>query len=392
MVAGRLHAITWAAWALAAAFTVQLAPNPVYVAAVIGIAFLAVETHRREGPTASAFPVLVGLSLAFALLRVVLTALTTHGVGQVLVTLPEATLPRLLGGFTVGGSVEVPVVVQAAVEGFAVVGIVAAFAAFNAVASPHELLQAAPRAFHEPGLVVTVALAFVPATLAAIESTREADRARTGGRAVRRGRMLRLVVPVVETGLERAVALAESMDARGFARAPATRADRVAGWFGLVGLLGLGGCFVALVGQRRSLAAGLALAGATSLAVAVAAASAGPRPTRYRARRLARLDALVLAAVAACPAGVALVDRAGDDTLVWATDPLRFPPVSPVVLLVLALLAVPCLTPAERPAAVPGPLPDRSGGRAEGPAAGVPADEGTAGVGPTRAAGRAEVP
>ena len=76
-----------------------------------------------------------------------------------------------------------------------------------------------PRAFFELGLVIVVALAFVPSTLAAIHDVRDADRARTGGKVVRRGRLLRQVVPVLELGLERAVTLAESMDSRGFARA-----------------------------------------------------------------------------------------------------------------------------------------------------------------------------
>jgi energy-coupling factor transport system permease protein len=340
--AGRLHAITWALWALSAALTVQLAPNPVYVVVVIGIAFLAVETHHLEGPTARAFPVLVGIAVVFAALRVVLTALTTHGVGQVLFTLPEATLPKVLGGFTVGGTIEAPVVALAAAEGLAVIGVIAAFAAFNAVASHAELLQVAPRAFHEPGLVVTVALAFVPATLGAIEAARDADLARTGGVVVRRGRLTRLVIPVVETGLEKAVALAESMDARGFARGGATRLDRLAGWLGLAGLLALAGSFVALIGRANPTAIGLSAAGTTLLVGAVVAASAGPRPTRYRPRRLARLDVLVMAVVLVCPVGVSVLAVQGDDSLRWATSPLAFPSVSPVLLVLLAFLAAPC--------------------------------------------------
>ena len=43
-----------------------------------------------------------------------------------------------------------------------------------------------PRAFHELGLVVTIALAFVPSTLAALRASRESDRARTGGVVVRK--------------------------------------------------------------------------------------------------------------------------------------------------------------------------------------------------------------
>jgi len=114
------------------------------------------------------------------------------------------------------------------------VAIMAVFGAFNAVVSHHELVQAAPRAFHEVGLIVVVALAFVPSTIESVRAVREADRARTGGRAVRRGRLVRQVVPVLERGLEKALALAESMDsrARGRAAGGRRRAAACAGWAG----------------------------------------------------------------------------------------------------------------------------------------------------------------
>ena len=50
-------------------------------------------------------------------LRVFLLLLTTHVGGTAFVTVPEATLPRLLGGFTVGGPLEWPVLWQAAAIG-----------------------------------------------------------------------------------------------------------------------------------------------------------------------------------------------------------------------------------------------------------------------------------
>ena len=147
-----------------------------------------------------------------------------------LFTTPHFGLPRLLGGFTVGGPVALPIVLHSLAEGFAIVGVMAVFGAFNAVVSHSELVQSTPRAFYELGLVVVVALAFVPSTLGAIQDVRDADRARTGGRVVRRGRLLRQIVPVLELGLERAVTLSESMDARGFAaRAPARATTRPAG-------------------------------------------------------------------------------------------------------------------------------------------------------------------
>lgn len=338
-----LHALTWLLWAIAAAASVQLAPSPVYVALVIVVALLVVEAHRLDTTLSKAFPVLVGLGVVFAVLRVVLTTLTTHGgaASDVWFTLPSGQLPRVLGGFTVGGTIEGQVVLQSAGQAFAVVGILAAFGAFNAVAAHHELLQSAPRAFHEPGLIVTVALAFVPSVMRAVSDAREADRARTGGRVVRRGRLVRLTVPIVESGLERALALAESMDSRGFARNAPGRGEQAAGWLGLASMLALGAAFVALVGRASTLALAAGLAGLVGLAVAVLISSRAAAPSRYRPRRAARADVVVAVTAMAAPGGLSLLSALGDTTLSWAPYPIRFPPLSFGAVACLALLAAP---------------------------------------------------
>ncbi len=339
-----LHAGTWLLWAAAAAASVQLAPSPVYVALVVGISVVVVEAHRLDGTLAKAFPVLVGLGVAFAFLRVGLTALTTHGglPGEAWFTLPQARLPRVLGGFTVGGTIEGPVVLHAAAEAFAVVGVLAAFGAFNAVAAHHELLQSSPRAFHEPGLIVMVALAFVPSTVRAVADARAADLARTGGQVVRRGRLVRRTVPIVESGLERALALAESMDARGFARLAPTRHDRGAAWLAFASMAALAGAFVALVGRSSTWALVAGLAGVVGLAAAIALSSRAARTTRYRPRPVTPLDIGVGLAALGAPIGLAVLHATGQRGLVWtAVAPLRFPSFSPWPALCLALLAVP---------------------------------------------------
>jgi energy-coupling factor transport system permease protein len=337
------HAGVWLVWALAAAAVISLAPSPVYVALVIGIAALAVTAHARPGPYAKAFPLLVGVGVFFAVVRTLLTAVTTHGVGDVLFTTPQFTLPQLLGGFTVGGPIELPVVLQSLAEGFAIVGVMAVFGAFNAVVSHSELVQSTPRAFYEVGLVVVVALAFVPSTLSAIADVREADRARTGGRVVRRGRLLRQLVPVLELGMERAVTLAESMDARGFARAGAGPRDHIAGWLGVGSLLSLGGAFVALVGESRTVAAILGLAGVIGLAAAVLLASSGTQRARYRPRRMTAVDWLAALATLAAPVAMAVCSIAGDNSLFWFTSPLRWPTLDVLPALALLPLLVPVM-------------------------------------------------
>jgi len=306
---------------------------------VIGIAALIVQVHGSDGPFARAFPVLLGLGVVFMVIRVALTAATTHtGVGTVLFTTPSFTLPQLLGGFTVGGPVEAEVLFQAAAEGFVVVGVMAVFGAFNAVVSHYELVQSTPRAFYELGLVVTVALAFVPSTIQAIAAVREADRARTGGRVVRRGRLVRQAIPVLESGMERAVSLAESMDARGFAYGGASPLDRVAGWAGFGALLALGGSFVALVGQTALVALVLAAVGGALLLVAVWAASAARHRSRYRPRRFTAPDAAMAGLSLLAPLGIAVLSAWGAPTLTWAASPLHWPGFT--VLPVIALTAL----------------------------------------------------
>jgi energy-coupling factor transport system permease protein len=344
---GTWHAGVWLVWALAAAACIELAPNPIYVALVIGVACLAVSIHARPGPYARAFPILLAVGVLFAVVRTLLTVATTHGVGDVLFTTPHFGLPQLLGGFTVGGSVELPIILQSLAEGFAIVGVMGVFGAFNAVVSHSELVQSTPRAFYEVGLVVVVALAFVPSTLSAISDVRDADRARTGGRIIRRGRLLRQIVPVLELGLERAVTLAESMDARGFARAGASPRDRAAGWWGVASLLMLGGAFVALIGRADTVAAVLGLGGAIGLVAAILLASSGTRRARYRPRRMSTPDWCVAASTLIAPVAMAACSIGGDTSLVWFANPLTWPAlhVLPAVAL-LPLLAPVFLRPA----------------------------------------------
>jgi energy-coupling factor transport system permease protein len=329
-------------WALAGVAAVELAPNPLYVAIVVGAAAIVVQAHAVDSALARAFPAIVALGLAFGLVRVILTAVTVHGTGSALLTTPTFTLPRLLGGFEVGGPVNTAVLAHAAADAWVIVGVMAVFGAFNAVVSHYELVRVAPRAFYELGLVVTVALAFVPTTLGAVRAVREADRARTGGRVVRRGRLVRLVVPILESGMERAVALAESMDSRGFCRQGLERGERAAGWCTLAGLVALAAAFAALVGRVPLVAAVLGIAGAVGLVVAVALGSRRQRP-RYRPTRFGAADWGVVAISCAVPLCIAALSAAGNRTLRWSAPILALPGFDLAVAVALLGFAAPAL-------------------------------------------------
>ena len=343
MAGGSVHAVAWLVWALSAAATVELATNPLYVSLVMAVTFLVVSVHAGPAPRGAAFSGLLAVGVVFGVVRVALVVLTTHGGPDALVTLPHVDLPPLLGGFRVGGTVEATVLWRAAAEALVVVGLMAVFGAFNSVVSHYELLQAAPRAFYEPGLVLTVALAFVPSVVATVQRVREADRARTGGRVVRRRRLVRLMLPVLEGALERALALAESMDSRGFSHGGAGAADRAVGWSVVAALLALVGAFVALVGRAGTVALALGAAAALALSVAVAIGSRRSGRARYRRRPMRGADWVVVLASLVAPVGLAALSLSGDRTLTWAATPLELPGFNPLACAVVLSLAVPSL-------------------------------------------------
>lgn len=338
----------WLAWALAAATSVQLAPNPIYVAVVIAIAMTVVAVNTRRTALSAAFPIILGVAGLFAVLRVLLTVITTHGTGDVLLRLPAGRLPTILGGFVVGGTVEAQVLARAAAESFALVGMLAAFGAFNAVVSHYELVESAPRAFHELGLAVIVALSFVPATVASITGIREADRARTGGRVVRRGRLLRQLVPLLATGMERATALSESMDARGFGYRRATRPDRLVAVGTAAALVALAAALVALIGRATAVAFSLATAGAGLLLVVVVASSRASSRTRYRSRHLGPRGIAIAAATWVGPVILIALTARNDPSLLWPGPRLGMPTVSAVAVAALAALALPAFVVSDR--------------------------------------------
>jgi energy-coupling factor transport system permease protein len=340
----QFHALTFTAWALSAAVCVHAAPNAVYVTIVMLIAVLTVEVHRLDTLIARSFYFFVGIAAVFGALRAMLTVLTTHGIDRAMFTLPVTlTLPTAFGGFTVGGAVERSVVLHAFSESYAIVVFITVFAAWNAVVSHHEVLRFVPRAFHEPALIVTIAIAFVPATITSFRAIREAERARTGGVRARHGVFRRRLLPVLEGGLERAISLSESMDSRGYGHVAAERAERRAGWCALGGLALCAGGFVALVSNAGATAVVVLLAGLALIGMAVVIASRASDRVRYRPRRLRAIDAVLIAASLAAPVVVVGAAAAGDGTLHWSPSRWTLPPVNLAVVGGLLLLAAPAV-------------------------------------------------
>jgi energy-coupling factor transport system permease protein len=333
-----LDARVWLAWALTTLVLASSARNPLYivvlllVTTVVGVAY--VPSQGRRAPLSP---------LRFAAVAVPLSALfnglTVHIGNTVLFRLP-GWIPLL------GGPLTLEAFLFGATNGLTLTAIFSGFAVFNQVTPVRDLAQLTPRAFHEAGVVLSIALTFIPQMRRSLNRIREAQAVR--GHRVRGLRdWLPVVVPLLVSGLERSMGLAEAMVARGYGaisdRGQSLRTQGVL-ILGLLALLG-GWLTFLLVPTWQEAGVGAMIGGAVFILGAVWLAGRTVRHTVYRARRWTAHDTLVLAG---CGLPLALVllplpllDRA---SLYYSPYPgLTLPTFDPFIGLALLGLLMPAV-------------------------------------------------
>ena len=190
-----LHPGAWLVWTLCASLIAISTTNPFYLLPLFAAALLIYATQRRAGVGASTFKAFVLFGLVALVTRTILV---------------------------VFGPVTKEALAAAALEGLRLAVLLSVYGALNSVTDPYRFLGLAPRRFHEPALAAALALSIAPRTVEAVGQVREAQRLR-GIRIARWRTLPALAVPVLETGMEQAVTLAESMDARGHGRGARSR-------------------------------------------------------------------------------------------------------------------------------------------------------------------------
>lgn len=281
-----LHAGAWWVWALGLGVAASRTSNPLVLGLLVGVAGYVVAARRTDAPWARSYGAFVKLGLAVILVRLVFSAFLGSPIpgSHLIVTLPELPLPGWAKGIRIGGRVTAEQLVFALYDGAKLATLLICVGAANALANPARLLKSLPGALYEAGVAVVVAMTFAPNMVADVLRLRTARRLRgrsTGGvKAV-----LQIGLPVLEGALERSVAVAASMDARGYGRTaavpPAVRHTTT--------VLTIGGLLGVCAGTYGLLAAEGAAYGLPLLGIGVLAAVAGLRlggrrsvRTRYR--------------------------------------------------------------------------------------------------------------
>jgi energy-coupling factor transport system permease protein len=308
-----LHPAAWWCWALGLAVAASRTTNPLLLLSIVAVCGFVVAARRSIAPWSRSYAAFVRIGVFIVVLRLILQ--TLFGIrlpGHVLFSIPRAHLPSWAAGVSVGGPVTLESLLGAAYDALRLVALLAASGAANSLASPYRLLRCLPRALYEAGVAVTIALAFAPQAITSIGQVRAARRLRgrpTRGLAGVRG----LAVPVLEGALERSIALAASMDARGYGRRGERdrRAVRVGAAVTLLGLVAVAIGVYALLDVGAPAAIRLPALGVGGALLATGLLAGGRRnertryrPDRWRAPELAVAGSGIAAAVALVTAGL----------------------------------------------------------------------------------------
>ncbi len=357
-----LHPIAWWAWALGLATAASLTTNPWVLLMVIGVAALVVAARRGDHPWSRSFRLYLWLGAAIVVVRLVFRVLFGSGdEGTVLLDLPEIPLPGWALGVHLLGPVTLEAMLFALYDGLRLAAIVICVGAANSLANPKRLLRSMPAAFYEIGTALVVAVSVLPQLADSLRRVRAAQRLR-GGDTRRVGRLRRLVVPVLEDALERSLALAAGMDARGYGRATGlTRGRRrVTGALMLAGLCGLCVGTYAVLDRTapRVLATPMLTLGVAAAVAGLVGAGRHVTRSHYRPDPWRLPEWLVLAAGAVTAVLGVFASR---HALLAAYPPLDgWPVLVPVQLLAMAVaLAGGLAAPPPVRAALPEALPTR---------------------------------
>lgn len=281
-----LHPLAWWAWAMALAVAAARAPGVGAATAVLLALVVVVAVRAGEAPTARLFPGYLLLGAGIVLARLAFHVLVgIKPPGTVVLDLPVVRAPDWAVGVQLLGPVTTTGLATAAAAGLQLATLVICFGAASALADPRRALRSLPAAMHHLGTAVVIAVAVTPQLVTAAATVRRAQRLRgtpeRGWRAVRA-----TALPVLTDALDRSIALAASMDTRGFARSVTGRRDRRAGPLLALALVALALGTYGLLGGGPSWQSVLLVGvGVATGATGAVLAGRQVRHTRYRPER-----------------------------------------------------------------------------------------------------------
>ncbi len=220
-----LHPWAWWAWAIALAAMVNLTLNPLLLTLVMLAVISVVLLRRSDAPWARSIAAYFWLAGFVIVMRMIAQMVLGGGGGSIVVfRLPEVTLPEWAAGIRLGGAVTAEGLLYTLYDGLRLAAMLLCIAAANALANPRRALRSVPAALHDISVAVVISLSVAPQLVESAARVRRARRLRGGSRGL--SVVTALAVPIIADAVDRSLALATSMEARGFGRTRTTTAVR----------------------------------------------------------------------------------------------------------------------------------------------------------------------
>jgi len=196
----------WMIWIAVAAAIVIVARNPLYALTMLAVTLIVTAAFRRTSADEQGLS-LVRVGALILIFSAFYNALFVHVGETVILTLPDWPL--------IGGEITLEAMVEGASNGLTLIALLAVFIALNAIVPTNDLVRLVPVALHDLGLVVLIAVTYIPETRRHLKRIREAQAIR--GHELHGFRDWQpLVIPLLVGGLERAMRLADTMVSRGY--------------------------------------------------------------------------------------------------------------------------------------------------------------------------------
>ena len=316
------HPSVWLAWTASAASAALLIRNPWYLILLGGVAVAVRWRLTRHPPSPSTFILLA-------------TLVTTSTLVNVLFSRAGDTVLLHLRLGWLGGPYTLEAILFGVSAGLQIAVVLLVMMVFGVALTPADLLRRTPPGLYPVGVASTLALTFAPLARRSYQDLAEARRVRgLPPQGVREARAS--VEPLVILSLERAVAQAEALVARGWRAGSLSGGRRIlalAGWLGVAAGLALWAV------QPDRPAAGLGLIAAAIAALAVSLRGAG---ARYRPDVWTWPDgAIALLSAAALVLVLVLMARSPELLTYYPYPRAYLPAVHPLPVVALLLLAGP---------------------------------------------------
>ncbi len=343
------HTATWLLWLLAALVPALLSRNPLYMVILLVAVFVDYSAIGRASPVANSWRLFLKVGLVLTAFSILFNTVTSHYGQTLLFTLPRLTLnARGVTFLDLGGRITLEALSYGLASGLNLMAILLIFATFNVLVDHHQLLRSIPRFMYQTGVIASIAITFIPQMASSLQDIREAQAIR--GHRFRGIRdLLPLFVPLLTSGLERAIQLAESMEARGFGSGLSSRSQRMELAHKILILLALFGLLVGAFGYGyytsiRWACVLLMVCSVMLLARSLVAVGRRVKRSRYRRELWRRRDTIVTAASILSLVTIGAVWLVDREALLFHSYPrFSLPSFNPIIGMVLLAIVTPVL-------------------------------------------------